>query len=168
MRVKVFVSSPSQITLALIKTMLLGLEVTLLDSMEQVTDAIRLAASDKKTIDFIIMDSQSETAVDEVAQLLSESEHFFDCKIIHLYTPTPTSLSKDPNWGGNSSVVVKSHKPPRTLRLLHLLASIKGIPSDKEFSRQLDPSQVEAELSAAKRTLYGNVLIAEGKRQRLR
>jgi len=99
--------------------------------------------------------------VDELAQRIQALPRESECKIIHLYTPTSSSLSSAPLWTTASPRVVRSHKPPRTHRLLQLLASLKGIPTDLPTSKPSDVSQALKDLSTAKRTLYGNVLIAE-------
>jgi len=57
--------------------------------------------------------------------------------------------------------VIRFHKPPRTNRLIQLIASLKGISAEILSSKSTEVSQALKDLSAAKRTLYGNVLIAE-------
>jgi len=139
--------------------MFTGLDVTFVSSISAAKEL--LDAFSAQPFDFSIIDHQSEIQVDEIAQKLDEMPEQSGCKIIHLYTPTSSSLSSAPLWNTTSHRVVRSHKPPRTLRLLQLLASLRGISSDLQPSKNSEVSQAFRDIAAAKRTLFGNVLIAE-------
>jgi CheY-like chemotaxis protein len=158
--VKVVANSPAETTLGLLRTMLSGLDVTSISSILILKEMF--SDLPPPSLDFIIIDHQSDSQVDEIVRKLEELPEQSDCKIIHLYTPTSSSLSSVPLWATTSPRVIRSHKPPRTLRLLQLLASLKGISTDLPSTKSSDVSQALRNLSAAKRTLYGNVLIAEG------
>jgi len=157
---KILVASPAETTSALLRTMLSGLPVSFCPSIAAVGEFL-LQTPAPPPLDFIIIDHQSEVHVDEIAQKLQLLPRQSECKIIHLYTPTSSSLSVVPLYATASPRVVRSHKPPRTLRLLQLLAQVKGIAIDAAPSKPSDVSQALKEIAAAKRTLYGNVLIAE-------
>lgn len=154
-------TSTVETTSSLLKSMLSGLNVNCIPAVSNVLEMLT-STSPPPPLDFIIIDHQSEAQVDEVARQLESMAEQANCKVIHLYTPTSSSLSSGPLWATASPRVIRSHKPPRTIRLLQLLASLKGISTDMAASRPSDVSKAISDLSAAKRTLYGNVLIAEG------
>lgn len=120
-------------------------------------------------LDFFILDEQSEDGLTEILQYIHkmQTRTFQETKIIHLYTPT-TSDSGQLVFGTSSIPgVVKMTKPPRTARILHTLAETKHVlnslsPTTTAVSRAIE------DLVTAQRTLYGNVLIAEGKLDNLR
>ena len=145
----------------LLRTMLSSLPATFCSSFAAIGEFLSQSPS-PPSLDFIIIDHQSEIQVDEIAQKLQLLPEQSECKIIHLYTPTSSSLSVVPLYATASPRVVRSHKPPRTLRLLQLLAQVKGIATDATPAKPTDVSQALKDIAAAKRTLYGNVLIAEG------
>jgi hypothetical protein len=159
-QVKILVKSPAETTSALLRTMLSGLNISSVSSISELFEF--LSRSPSPPVDFIVIDHQSEVQVDEIARRLQAIPGQSECRIIHLYTPTSSSLSGVPLWATASPRVIRSHKPPRAIRLLQLLASLKGISTDIQSSKSSEVSQALKDLSAAKRTLYGNVLIAEG------
>lgn len=147
--------------------MLQGFDVTLINSLEEVAKCINdLDHSSAHPIDFVILDDQSENRAEELARLLTSLRHeaaFADTKIVHYYTPT-TSLSGHALFGNTTPGVVKITKPPRKARLLQTLAGmrgIKGLPNPLSLTSTHVTKAME-DLAAAKRTLFGNVLVAEG------
>lgn len=115
-------------------------------------------------LDFIILDDQSETHVDSLVRYLHslQSPVFQETKVVHLYTPT-TSRTGHAVFGNSSTPgVVKMTKPPRKARLLQTLAGLKNLPNTISSSQATDVAKAMENLAAAQRTLYGNVLVAEG------
>jgi hypothetical protein len=157
------ICSPSTVTLALLTTMLDGFIVT---SVSSVQDAeAHLEAIDPLTqLDFVILDDQSETHVDNLARFLHnlESSSLRDTQIIHLYTPTTNSLSGLAMFKAKHCGVLKMTKPPRKARLLQTLAGLKNLPNALYSNHATDVTKAMEDLAAAQRTLYGNVLVAEG------
>jgi len=113
-------------------------------------------------LDFVILDDQSGTNADDLAQQLQASgvAKYKDTKVIHLYTPTSTSGQV---VFANSSIagVIKMTKPPRLSRLLQKLAELKNLTLTIGAPHSSEVSHVADEQSTP-RTLFGNVLIAEG------
>jgi hypothetical protein len=159
---RIIVCSPSDVTLALLKTMLSGFSVDFASSIESIEAHLRTSVL-HQPLDFVILDDQSETHADDLARILRsfESSALRDTNIIHLYTPTINSLSGLALFSSSSPSIVKMTKPPRKARLLQTLASLKnvsnGVPSD-----QTTGATKCVEDSTCSRTLYGNVLVAEG------
>ncbi|TFK76709.1 dual-domain HisK/Mak2 protein kinase [Pluteus cervinus] len=156
------VCSASKTTLALLNTMLEGFNVTLAESIEAARDEILKYGPTSAALDFFVLDDQSETRPDEfVAHLRSARlSAFQETKVIHLYTPT-TSRNGQAIFSSNTPGVVKMTKPPRKLRLLHTLASLKNLPSTITAIPSSDITKATEDIAAAQRTLFGNVLIAE-------
>lgn len=113
-------------------------------------------------LDFVILDDQSGTSADDLAQRLQASgvPKYMDTKVIHLYTPTSTSGQV---IFANSSIagVIKMTKPPRLSRLLQKLAESKNLTLTLVAPHSSEVSQIADEQNSP-RTLFGNVLIAEG------
>lgn len=79
-------------------------------------------------------------------------------KIIHLYTPTTQSLSESAAIEGNPNVA-KIIKPARKMRILQVLAELRGVVAP---SAPLSPVVTTSPVAETpRRTLFGNVLIAE-------
>jgi hypothetical protein len=163
---RLIVCSSSSTTVALLETMLRGFMVTSVSSMQEAETFLSSKNALQHPIDFLILDDQSETHADELARVF-QSPQFVTLQqtyIIHLYTPTPDSLSGHPLFSSTTPGVVKLTKPPRTLRLLQTLASAKNLLNTIPDSiKQSSVNAATAEGPAAlKRILFGNVLIAEG------
>ncbi|EPQ61132.1 hypothetical protein GLOTRDRAFT_113578 [Gloeophyllum trabeum ATCC 11539] len=159
---RVLLSSPSDVTLMLLSNMLDGFEIGTATSMEETEEFLRNQHAQAKPLDFVVLDDQSETHADDLARLMSslQSPSLRETKLIHMYTPTTDALTGHTIFSSNTPGVVKMTKPPRRARLLQTLASLKnlvGTPTGQ--SRQAVTSAEDAAL--AKRTLFGNVLIAE-------
>jgi hypothetical protein len=160
---RLIVCSLSQVTLVLLQTMLSGFSVTLASSIEDTETHLRNVMP-HHPLDFVILDDQSETHADDLARLLLslKSSAFQDTKIIHLYTPTINSLSGLALFSSSTPGVVKMTKPPRKARLLQILADLKNVSDGKSNSQATDVTKGAEDLATAQRTLYGNVLVAEG------
>jgi hypothetical protein len=163
---RLIVCSCSSTTIALLETILRGFIVTSVSSIQEAEAFLSSKNTLQHPIDFLILDDQSETHADELARFL-QSPQFVTLQqtyIIHLYTPTTDSLSSHPLFRSTTPGVIKLTKPPRTLRLLQTLASAKNLLSViPESIKQSSVNATTAKDSAAlQRTLFGNVLIAEG------
>ncbi len=155
------VCSGSSVTLALLQTFFTGFNVTLLPTLQDVEMHLRGFTNLQPPLDFIILDDQSDDNANDLARFL-KSLHvntLQDTKVIHLYTPI-THVSR-PIFGTAMPGVVKMTKPPRQTRLLQLLANLKNVPSAM-ISPSAPPSPEKSANPPPQRTLYGNVLIAEG------
>lgn len=161
---RLLVTSPSDATLSLLSTMLSGFYITALSSIEDVEAHLQDAGSLHPALDFIIVDHQYEPRIDQLAQALQASTFpaVKDTKIIHMYTPTSDTLSRQPAWGNAQTGVVRMTKPPRKGKLLQMLAELKDISTGLTTLPATDVSKAMDDLAALQRTLYGNVLVAEG------
>lgn len=158
---RVLLSSQSPATLSLLSNMLNGFHV---ETVTSVTEA-RAVLQDvpAKIFDVIVIDEQSEDLISDIAMFIKSSPTLSlnHTMIVHLYTPTTNSFGRtiDSTLGLS---IIKLTKPPRTARLLNTLASIRNLPTIKGPGATTDVSKAMDDLAAAQRTLYGNVLIAEG------
>jgi hypothetical protein len=160
---RILVWSHSEATLAFIGTMLSGIDNRLVTTFQEVKEHALSAAI---PFDVIILDDQSETVAEELGQLLRDTGNqvLAATKIIHMYTPTTSRASgKTGLFNDDTRGIIKMTKPPRTMRLLQTLADLKGISNQFIYSvipnAQSGPSGL---VNGATRTLYGNILIAEG------
>lgn len=144
--------------------MLSGFRVTPVSSIQDAEQYLQGVGPSYPSLDFFILDDQSETHADDLAQLLHSSQltALKDTQIIHLYTPTTDSLSGHAVFSSSTPGVVKMTKPPRLARLLQTLAGLKNLPNELSTSQTSEVAKAVEDLAAAQRTLYGNVLIAEG------
>ncbi len=160
---RILANSTSDATLALLKTMLQKFHVKAVSSFDDAWHYLQAYNKVGSPLDFIILDDQSGANADNLAQQLQASEipHFKETKVIHLYTPTST-------FGqavfANSSIagVIKMTKPPRLARLLQTLAISKDISFTIATHQTSGVSRQAEEQATLQRTVYGNVLIAEG------
>lgn len=139
--------------------MLSGLNVT---SVSTIDDAERVLQDSASIIalDFVIFDNQSEHRADELARFLHSlsGDPFKDTKLVHLYTPTTDSLTGHATFSSDSPGVIRMTKPPRRTRLLQVLAIAKH-PEMHPVAAPVAPVQDDV---LVHRTLFGNVLVAEG------
>lgn len=118
-------------------------------------------------LDFVILDDQIEARVDEFTRVLRTSplSSLKDTKIVHLFTPTTDNLADHPilrPGGDGSTGIIRVTKPPRQARLLQTLASLKNLPPQAPLVPIMNAAAILEEEALARRTLHGNVLIAEG------
>lgn len=158
----VFISSPSSATISLLKNILVGFKITSTSSLPTLEEELGNAKND---VDFIIVDHQSEASMLELSESLGKKKvHATEkSKIIHLFTPTSETLS---HYGVGSAKtqmnVIRMTKPPRRFKLLQMLAVLKNVPHDRITLPKTDISRAMDDIALAKRSVYGNVLIAEG------
>ncbi|KAG6896744.1 hypothetical protein C0992_006406 [Termitomyces sp. T32_za158] len=160
----ILVCSTSTATLTFLHTMLHDFHVECVSSAQEAKSKLADYQNLLMSLDFFILDEQSEDGLTEILRYIHgiQTRAFQETKIIHLYTPT-TSDSGQLVFGTSSIPgVVKMTKPPRTARILHTLAETKHVlnsltPTTTVVSRAME------DLATAQRTLYGNILIAEGK-----
>ncbi|KAI6159530.1 STKc type histidine kinase [Pisolithus thermaeus] len=155
---KVVICSISSATRALLRSILKGFDVTLLSDLDAVRSHLEGYRRDDQ-LDFLILDDQFQTQVADVIQILRcpKIPALYHTKIVHLYTPTTQSLSESTAIGGNPNVA-KIIKPARKLRILQVLAELKGVAFTTPPSPVVTMSPV---VETPQRTLFGNVLIAE-------
>jgi hypothetical protein len=143
--------------------MLSGFFVNAVSSFEEARGHIQEVRTTYPPLDFILLDEQSETRADELCRFLHQfpGDPFKDTKVIHLYTPTTDSLTGQSTFASNAPGVVRMTKPPRTARLLQTLAILKH-PDQKQVLKVGISGQADEAKALEARTLFGNVLIAEG------
>ena len=159
---RILLVSDSEPTISLLKTMLDGFFVFSARSVGSAEVYLRDLGPDFRSLDFIILDSQSENGADELSRYLHSIslDRFKDTKLIHLYTPTNDSVTGHTGFIGDSPGVIRMTKPPRRARLLQTLLSAKDPSMRPTAGGEIVREDSDAAL--AHRTLYGTVLVAEG------
>jgi len=144
--------------------MLTGFVVTTVSSVYEAEAYLSTNEPLQSPLDFVILDDQSETLADDLVHFIQSlrSTALQETKIIHLYTPTTDSLSGHPLVSSTTPGVLKMTKPPRTARLLQTLARLKDLPSVTSLTSTSNATKIVDDPAVLQRTLYGNVLIAEG------
>ena len=161
---RILISSPSDAATALLCSMLDGFEVSAVSTVEGLESSLRLAETSDANLDCIILDHQAEATADGIARLLESlcSPMLRDTKLIHLYTPVTDSISSNPVFGNSTSGIIRMTKPPRKARLLQALAKLRNLPLETYADLRSTVALTAEEPSESQRTLFGNVLIAEG------
>ena len=159
---KVLVISQSPATASMVLTMLNGFFVCSVSTVEEAEVYIREVGFAKPPLDFVILDSQSENRADELSRFMHSlpSDPLKDTKLLHLYTPTTDSLTGHTAFRNDTPGVVRMTKPPRRARLLQTLLIIRHPHQNTIVTSGTIPSPSDEAL--AHRTLFGNVLVAEG------
>ncbi|KAJ6569666.1 dual-domain HisK/Mak2 protein kinase [Mycena capillaripes] len=159
---EILVCSASPLTLNFLATMFDGFHVKLVSTLADAETRLREFGSSHAPLDFVILDDQSETHADEIATFLRSLgvTALQETKIIHMYTPT-MNRSSHSIFSSNTPGVVKMTKPPRQARILQTLAGLKDLPNAMPSTQFSHIARAIESLSTAKRTLFGNVLIAE-------
>ena len=147
--------------------MLNGFDITTVGSIDEVEKRLRTLDLTTQQLDFILVDDQSEVRADNLARFLRTLPYqtLQETKIIHLFTPTTDNLAGAPMLRSDMETppgIVRMTKPPRQLKLLQVLASLKNILDKLPFKPVVNPTEMREEEALAQRTLFGNVLIAEG------
>ncbi|KAF5338436.1 hypothetical protein D9758_012211 [Tetrapyrgos nigripes] len=164
---KVLVISSSNVTLTLFSNMLSGFHAVLIPSLSDAESYLQNLDDSTSPLDFIILDDQSETHVDELAKFLQQHKFLLDTKIIHLYTPT-TSLSGRSIFGSSTPGVVKMTKPPRKGRLFQTLAGLKNLPNTMSTTPTTDVAKAIDDLAAAQHNpIAQNLLVKQLERYQL-
>lgn len=161
---QILIASGSEATLALLKTMLQGFYVKAVSSAQEARHYLQTIPGDGPPLDFVILDDQSETHGDELARLLHATSipTFKETKVINLYTPTTSSSGQAVFSNSKIPGVMKMTKPPRMARLLQTLANLKNLPHLVVPHHTSEVTKAMEDIDNAQRTLFGNVLIAEG------
>ncbi|TRM62878.1 histidine kinase [Schizophyllum amplum] len=161
---RVLVISPSEVTLALLNNMLssAGFNITLMSSLREAKARLPIIGSAPVQLDFVLLDDQSERHVDEFTGFMVNLNltGLAETKIMHLYTPT-ANRSSTSVFSTSSDRIIRMTKPPRTARLLQLLAELKSLQTVASAQPRSDVSKALDDLTTAQRTLFGNVLVAE-------
>lgn len=160
---RILVASQSPATQSLLNTMLGGFFVSSASSIEEAQGFLRDTCNIYPPLDFILFDEQSEPRADEFCRFLHQfpGDPYRDTKIVHLYTPTTDSLTGQAAFANNTPGVVRMTKPPRKARLLHMLTILKH-PEQRQALQTGVTGMADEQAALEARTLYGNVLIAEG------
>ena len=150
----------------MLNTMLNGFSVTSISSINEAEAHLRSAEFLSQPLDFVILDDQSEARADDLTRFLRSLPYpsLQDTKVIHLFTPTTDNLAGAPmlrNDVDSPPGIVRMTKPPRQLKLLQVLASLKNLPDQVLMRPTVDSSVLREEDALARRTLFGNVLVAE-------
>jgi len=169
----VLIYSRSEDTRALLATMLEGFNLISATSFEQ-TQGLICDAIVQKSIDFVILDDQSELRAEELARSLQSIPALGKAKIVHLFTPTATSAAPfHLRWTKQAEQlpdtpmqipvgsIVRLSKPPRRARVFNILAALKDVVSDMSLVPTSNVTVPVEDPHTVQRTLYGNVLIAE-------
>ncbi|KAJ2919335.1 hypothetical protein MD484_g1075, partial [Candolleomyces efflorescens] len=159
----VVVCSSSDATLSFLENMFDGFKVKPVSTIPDTQVYLQTLVHTGDTLDFVVLDDQSETHADELARFIRSlsSRPLHDTRVLHLYTPITSGAGHD--VFGNRSIlgVVKMTKPPRKARMLQFLASLKNVSTAIAPNPSSDVAKVMEAQAAAQRTLYGNVLVAE-------
>jgi hypothetical protein len=134
---------------------------------EELEQFLHSAKSSDTPLDCVILDHQAEAIADGVARLL-ESLHspaLRNTKLIHLYTPVTDTISSNSMFGNSTSGIIRMTKPPRKARLLQALAKLRELPPETYADLRSAVTSIVEEPPESQRTLFGNVLIAEGERR---
>lgn len=162
---EILVCSPSSATLTFLNTMFSSFNTILTSSLKDAESHLQVQKHSPSVLDFIIIDDQTEKHVEDLYTFVhSLNSHALQAvKFIHLYTPTP-SASGYAIFDSTTPGVTKMTKPPRTARILQTLAGLKDLPNTITLppNQSSDVSRAAEDLAAAQRTLFGNVLVAEG------
>ncbi len=165
-RPRILISSSSDATTALLCSMLDGFEVSSVSSVEELEQCLRSAEPPDTPLDCIILDHQAEPVPDGIARLLESlhSPSLLDTKLIHLYTPVTDTITGILVFGNSTSGIIRMTKPLRKARLLQALAQLRKLPPDTYADLRSAVALPVEEPAESQRTLFGNVLIAEGER----
>lgn len=139
--------------------MLEGFFVSSFITTEEMEVQLQLPTPQRKAVDFVIVDEQSEEKVTQVANMLQSSNS--NTRLIHLFTPTSQTISRQA-FDGSKPGIVRMTKPPRRSRVLQTLAALKDVSTSIHIGPQSEIAKALNDITTAKRSLYGNVLIAEG------
>lgn len=156
--------SGSRATLRLLQTMLNGFKVKLVSNIPEAHQFLRAFSNTDPPLDFVFLDDQSDIRADDLARYLHVLclKPFKDTKTIHLYTPTTSGTGNVIFSNSTIPGVIKITKPPRLVRILQTLADLKNLPHPMISHQPSEVTKAIEDLANAQRTLYGNVLIAEG------
>ncbi|KAI8983351.1 histidine kinase [Trametes punicea] len=160
------ISSGSSATIAMLSTMLSGFTITAVPNIDEAERYLRNAEFASQPLDFVLLDDQSESRADDLARTLRSLPYpaLEDTKIIHLFTPTTDNLAGAPMLRNDTETppgIVRMTKPPRQLKLLQMLATLKNVLDQVPIRPVVNASEVREEEALAQRTLFGKVLVAE-------
>ena len=144
--------------------MLDGFDVSSVSTVDELEQCLRSADPSDTPLDCIILDHQAEFVADGIARLL-ESLHspvMLDTKLIHLYTHVTDSITGNLVFGNSTPGIIRITKPPRKARILQALAQLRKLPPDTYADLRSATASTVEEPPESQRTLFGNVLIAEG------
>lgn len=177
---RILVSSSCYDTVALLYKILTGFTLTVVSSTEGAISYINNEALMHRSLDFIIVDEQSDARVEDVAHSLEEHPSCSLTKILHLYIPTSEILGRRPAVLADptkqsiqdklTARIIRSTKPPRRAKIIQLLGSLNDSsrdsvlsPPDRGLKRGLGKGGDLLDLPRLEPPkIRGNVLIAEG------
>jgi hypothetical protein len=161
---RILIGSPSDAATSLLCSMLDGFDVSTVLTVEELEQCLYSVKPSDTPLDCIILDHQTEAAADGIVRLL-ESLHspvLKDTKLIHLYTPVTDTILSNPMFGNSTSSIIRMTKPPRKARLLQALAKLRKLPPETYADLRSAVTLAVEGPPESQRTLFGNVLIAEG------
>lgn len=161
---RVLISSPSDAAMSLFCSMLDGFDVSAVSTVEELEQTLHSAEPSDTPLDCVILDHQAEATADGIARLLGSihSPVLKDTKLIHLYTPVTDAISANPVFANSTPDIIRMTKPPRKARLLQALAKLRNLPPETYADLRSTTTLAVEEPPESQRTLFGNVLIAEG------
>lgn len=157
---EMLVYSPSEATVRYLNTILSGSHISSTTSTSVLRDQIYAYATARIPIDFIVLDDQTEGGAERLIQEL-EIIGYFETRVIHLHTPMIGQLGQPVFPLDKHPNIFRLTKPPRKSRILQAIAELKNVPNKLSTMPAFELPKAEEAL-LAQRTLYGNVLIAEG------
>jgi len=140
---RILIASSSFDTTTRLSQILVGFDVV----SASLTDArgkIRHLASMGHSLDFIIYDEQSNSEMEALALYITHWPCFDATRLVQLYTPTAETLGRRSSaWAAENisnpmeltdiqlrARILRVNKPPRSGRILQLLASVRDHPQD--------------------------------------
>jgi hypothetical protein len=144
--------------------MLDGFDISSVSTVEELEQCLSSAEPSDTPLDCIILDHQAEPVADAIARLLGSlhSPVTQDTQLIHLYTPVTDTITGNLVFGNSTSGIIRMTKPPRKARVLQALAQLRKLPPDTYADLRSVAARTVEEPPESQRTLFGNVLIAEG------
>lgn len=158
---EILVYSPSEATIKFLDAILNEFHLFSTTAASALKDRIQEHVTARTPIDFIVLDDQTEGGAERLTQELWKIG-FKETKVIHLYTPTISRTGQPVFPTNKHPSIFRLTKPPRKSRVLQVLAELKNLPNKLSASPTSELTKAIEEVSTAQRTLYGNVLIAEG------
>lgn len=164
---RLLISSVSSATISMLGTMLSGFTIAAVPSIDDADRFLRNSEFATQPLDFVILDDQSEHRADDLARVVRSLPYaaLRETKVIHLFTPTTDNLAGAPmlrNDNDTTPGITRMTKPPRQHKLLQMLASLKNVLDQVHIRPVVNASELREEEALAQRTLFGNVLVAEG------
>ncbi|TFK30704.1 dual-domain HisK/Mak2 protein kinase [Coprinopsis marcescibilis] len=160
---RVLVCSTSDATRSFLSHMFQGFEVTLSSGLDECYEFLKSYQFQTTPMDIVVLDDQSESNPDDMARFIRSlnSHSLQGTKVLHLYTPTTSRTGQDVFGNSSTLGVLKMTKPPRKARMLQFIAGLKHPPNEISTAPKNLVANSGDDQVSGRRTLFGNVLIAE-------